>query len=62
MIVDKVWKLTNVVRVGLALRSSHSCSVDFKSFYIQPTEGEVNYEDGTAQHRNDQRSGRPLRR
>jgi hypothetical protein len=24
MIVDKIWKLTNVVRVGLAPRSSHS--------------------------------------
>ena len=24
MIVDKIWKLTNVVRLGLAPRSSHS--------------------------------------
>jgi hypothetical protein len=24
MIVDKIWKLTNVVRVGLAPRSSHA--------------------------------------
>ena len=27
-------------------------SMDFKSFYMQPTEGEVNHEDGPVQHSN----------
>jgi hypothetical protein len=51
MIVDKVWKLTNTVRVGLDDRSSHeqkqSTFPDNVSSYYPPCHGVSHYENLT---------------
>jgi hypothetical protein len=46
MIVDKVWKSWKDDGLGYL-------SIDLKSFYIQPTQGEVNDSDGQVKHRSD---------
>ena len=51
MIVDKVWKLTNTVRVGLDARSSHaqrqSIFPDNVFSYCPPCHGVLHYENLT---------------
>ena len=51
MIVDKVWKLTNTVRVGLDARSSHaqrqSTFPDNVCSYCPPCHGVLHYENLT---------------
>ena len=51
MIVDKVWKLTNTVRVGLDARSSHvkiqSTFPDNVCSYCPPCHGVSHYENLT---------------
>jgi hypothetical protein len=51
MIVDKVWKLTNTVRVGLDARSSHtqrqSTFPDNVCSYCPPCHGVLHYEKST---------------
>lgn len=49
MIVDKIWKLTNTVRVGLDARSSHSqrqsTFPDNVCSYCPPCHGVLHYEN-----------------